>query len=358
MTSAGTASGVPSADPPVRPASLTAADIDAVPDAVVERLRGARNVLTVCHENPEADALGSALAHALLVEALGGRATAMCADPVPPMYDFMPGLDRFRRGPEPGAAYDLIVVGDCGELERIGPPLQEHAELFGRVPILDIDHHRSNPGFGVVDWIDPIAAATCEMTTLLAFALGVPLTVAGGTLTAALIAGLVIDTANFQHPNTTPRTLRVAAELVGAGAPMYESARRLYRTKPNRQLALFGRVLARLERSADERLVWSTLEAADLAAAGAVPADSEGLIDLLSPSATAEIAILFKEDAAGTRLSVRTREEGVDAIALTGAFGGGGHARAAGATVNLPPAEARPVVLAAAERLIAAVPPR
>ena len=333
--------------------SLAAADLAAVPDAVVAAIRGARRARTVCHENPEADALGSALAHALLVEAQGGAAWPICADAVPPMYDFMPGLSRFRRAPEPGVGYDLIIVGDCGELERIGPLLRDHAELFGRVPILDIDHHKSNAGFGAVDWVDPSAAATCEMTTLLAARLEVPLDAADGQLAASLMAGLVIDTATFQHPSTTPRTLRVAAELLAAGAPLYETSRRLYRTKPNRQLKLFGLVLARLESAVGGRLVWSRLEEADLAATGSEASDSEGLIDLLSQSATADIAILFKEAAHQTRLSIRTRDGGVDATQLARTWGGGGHARAAGATVAAPLTEALAVVLPVAERLIA-----
>ena len=126
------------------PAALTSADVAAVPAEVVARFRSARTVLTVCHENPEADALGSALAHALIVELLGGRATPMCADPVPPMYDFMPGIERFRTAPDPALDYDLIVVGDCGDLERVGRVLVDHADLFGRLPIVDIDHHVSN----------------------------------------------------------------------------------------------------------------------------------------------------------------------------------------------------------------------
>ncbi|HXR26909.1 MAG TPA: DHH family phosphoesterase [Candidatus Baltobacteraceae bacterium] len=333
--------------------SLTAGDLAAVPDAAVAVIRAARRVLTVCHENPEADALGSALAHALLVEALGGTGWPICADAVPPMYDFMPGLSRFRRAPDPDVAYDLIIVGDCGDLQRIGPILRDHAELFGRVPILDIDHHKSNPGFGAVDWIDPSAAATCEMTTLLAARLGVPLEAAGGQLAASLMAGLVIDTATFQHPSTTPRTLRVAAELVAAGAPLYDTSRRLYRTKPNRQLKLFGLALARLDSAVGGRLVWSRLEDADLAATGSDAADSEGLIDLLSQSASADIVILFKEAGHQTRLSIRTRDGGVDATELAGTWGGGGHARAAGATVAAPLAEAQAIVLPVAERLIA-----
>ena len=338
--------------PPATAGSLTAGDLAQVPEEIVAALRGARRVLTVCHENPEADALGAALGLGLALETLGATATVVCADPVPPLYGFMPAIGRFRTAPDEGAAYDRIVVVDCGELERVGPVLESQREVFERTPIVNIDHHKSNLGFGSTNWVDARAAATCEMLTLLVRAMGIPLTSAGGALAANLLSGIVMDTANFQHPNTTPRTLRAAAELVAAGAPLAETARRLYRTKPNEQLRLFGRVLARMESEADGRLVWSTLEMADLAATGALQAHSEGLIDLLSQSETAEVAILFKEADGQTRISVRTREGSVDATVLTGAFGGGGHARAAGATLELSPVDARPRVLAEARRLL------
>ena len=333
--------------------SLTADDLAAVPVDVVARIRDARTVLTVCHENPEADALGSALAVALAVEQLGARATPVCSDPVPQMYGFMPRIDRFRQDPEADLAYDLIVVGDCGDLARIGSVLGRHAELFGRVPIVNIDHHVSNTGFGVVDWIDPSAAATCEMDTLLMPALGLSLDAADGSIAANLMAGVVIDTANFQHPNVTPRTLRVAAELVAAGAPLSDTARLIYRTKPNRQLTLFGVVLARLDQDMNGRLVWASLLEDDYATTGATVQDTEGLSDLLSQSASGEIVIMFRQSAARTKISVRTREGGPDATVLTGRFGGGGHARAAGATVELPIERAIPEVLAAARAMLA-----
>ncbi|MFN8622620.1 MAG: DHHA1 domain-containing protein [Chloroflexota bacterium] len=333
-------------------AALTAEDLAAVPAAVVERLLAARRVLTVCHRDPEADALGSALGLALALETLGKRVTPLCADPVPAMYDFMPHIGRFHQDPEPDVDYDLIVVGDCGELARVGRVLDEHAELFGRVPIVDIDHHGSNTGFGVVDWIDPTAAATCEMDTLLMPRLGVPMDALEGDLAAILMAGVVIDTATFAHPNATPRTLRVAAELRAAGAPLSDISRRIYRTKPTQQLRLFGLVLSRLESREQGRLVWSVLAPDDFHGSGAVPAMSEGIIDLLAQSEGSDVAILFKDQGSQTRISVRTRDGGVDAIELTGAFGGGGHARAAGATIAAPLDEARPLVLDRATALI------
>jgi phosphoesterase RecJ-like protein len=281
----------------------------------------------------------------------------VCSDPIPPLYGFLPDIGRFRTDPEPGAAYDLLVVCDCGTLDRIGPARDRHRALFDDLPRVIIDHHASSDGSGPADWIDPGAAATCEMVTLLAARLNVPLEAADGALATALMAGIVMDTATFAHPNSTARTLTVSAALVEAGAPLSEISRRLYRTKPDTQLRLFGRVLDRLETGLAGRLIWSSLLEADLVATGTGAAHSEGVIDLLSQAEGADVAILFKESGGATRISVRTRHGGVDATALAGRFGGGGHPRAAGATVELPVAEARPVVLAEAERLVLALDP-
>ena len=329
--------------------------LDAVPPLVVERLLGARRVLAVSHENPDADTLGATLGVVHLVEALGGSADAVCTDPVPPLYRFIAGVDRFRTDPDDDAAYDLLVISDCGSLERVGEVGVRHADLFARLPRVIIDHHASNESAGAADWIDPRAAATCEMVALLAARLGVPLDVGDGTLAATLMAGIVMDTATFAHPNATPRTLTVAAALLEAGAPLSDISRRLYRSKPDVQLRLFGRVLDRLESADDGRIVWSSLTEADISATGAERAHSEGIIDLLSQAEAAEVAILFKEVGRSTRISVRTKPGGVDAIVLTGRFGGGGHARAAGATVEAPLDEARPAVLAEAARLVGAL---
>jgi phosphoesterase RecJ-like protein len=329
--------------------------LDAVPDIVVERLRGARRVLAVSHENPDADTLGATLGVARIVEALGGIADPVCTDPVPPLYDFVAGVERFRTDPDPDRDYDLLVVSDCGTLDRIGDVRGRHPELFERLPRVVIDHHASNDATGEADWIEPTSAATCEMVALLAVRLGLRLDADGGSLAAALMAGIVMDTATFAHPNATPRTLAVSAALVEAGAPLSDISRRLYRSKPAGQLRLFGRVLDRLESTDGGRVIHSTLLDADLAETGTLPPQSEGIIDLLAQADEAEVAILFKEAGPATRISVRTKPGGVDATVLTGAFGGGGHARAAGATVALPVVQARPAVLAEATRLAAAV---
>ncbi len=326
----------------------------AVPDVVVERLRGARRVLAVSHENPDADTIGATLGVVRLVERFGGTADPVCTDPVPPLYAFIDGVERFRTDPDPDAVYDLLVLSDCATSDRVGEVGVRHRDLFERLPRVVIDHHASNDAIGVADWIEPHAAATCEMVTLLAVCLGIPLA-SEPSLAAALMAGIVMDTATFAHPNATPRTLAVSAALVEAGAPLSDISRRLYRSKPAEQLRLFGRVLDRLESYDAGRVVASTLLDADLEATGTTPPLSEGIIDLLAQADIAEVAILFKEAGDTTRISVRTKPGGVDATVLTGLFGGGGHARAAGATVPLPVDKARDAVLVEARKAAAAV---
>jgi len=335
--------------------SLLPEDLAAVPADVPAALLAGRRVLTTGHESPDADAIGSALAIGLALETLGARVESVFADPVPAMYDFMPGVDRARQAPSPDLDPDLIVVCD-GDITRTGAVLRENAELFERVPIVNIDHHISNPGQHGTAWVDADAAATCEQGTLLLPHLGLGYSAAGGDIVQLLTAGLVFDTANFAHSNTTPRTLRVASELVAAGAELPMIARRIYRTKPDSQLKLFGRVLSRLDTAAAGRVVWSVVHLDDYEAAGAPQEQAEGLIDLLAQSASAQVAILFKDLGEVTRISIRTRDEGVDATKLAGAFGGGGHARAAGASYEGSFEAAREAVLKLATKLLDELP--
>ncbi len=316
--------------------------------AVADLILGAARITVICHENPDADTLGAALAIRIAAERLGKLAEVVCADPPPISLAFMPGIERVARAPalEP----DVAVIVDAGDLSRIGSIATECADWLARARIVNIDHHVSNPGFGDAQLVEPAAAATCELVTQLLPELGVPLDV---DLATALMAGLVNDTHTFAHPNVTADTLRVAATLVEAGAPLSAINRAIYVDKPFATLALWGRILAGIERHCAGRVVHGRMTLAMLAETGAPPSASDGFIDLLAATHGADIAILFKEaEPAVTRVSVRT-SAGADAVAITAAFGGGGHARAAGCTLETPLAAARDLVLAECERELA-----
>jgi len=314
-------------------------------EAVVEAIRAATRITAICHENPDADSLGSALALRIAAERLGKQAEVVAADPVPPTLVDLPGAADVRRTPQ--LEPDLAIVVD-GPLSRTGAVTTDAADWLARARIINIDHHVSNDGTGAsVAWVDPSAAATCEMIALLIPDLGVEL---DAEIATVLTAGIVQDTHTFSHPNATPRTLRVAADLVEAGAPLSAIHRSIYADKPFRTLALWGRIMAGLAELREGRIVHASMTTAMLAETGTDPVASEGLIDLLASTKAADITILFKEvDASHTRVSVRTSAR-ADAVAITSAFGGGGHARAAGCSVEAPLAEARARVLEESER--------
>lgn len=308
-------------------------------------LRDASRVTALCHENPDADTLGAALAIRMASERLGKQSEVVAADGVPPFLAGLPGADAVRR--RPALEPDLAVVLD-GPLSRTGAVASECGEWLGRARIVNIDHHVSNDGSeAAVAWVDPEAAATCEMVALLLPELGVAIE---GDIATALAAGIVQDTHTFSHPNATPRTLRVTADLVAAGAPLSALHRSIYADKPFSTMRLWGRMLNGVEQRRDGRIVHATQTLAMLAETDSDPSATEGFIDLLAGTKGVDVTLLFKEAAAEqVRVSVRTAGH-ADAVAITSAFGGGGHARAAGCTLERPLAEAVPGVLDECER--------
>jgi phosphoesterase RecJ-like protein len=317
---------------------------------VVALLRSAQRVTAICHENPDADTLGAAIAIAIAAERMGKASEVVSADPPPPLLAFLPRIDQVRNAPalEP----DVAVVVDAGDLARTGKVAVEQADWLAKARVANVDHHISNTGFGDAVWVDATAAATCEMVALLLPELGVAI---DQELATVLMTGISQDTHTFAHPNATPRTLRVAAGLLEAGAPLSAINRTLYVDKPYGTLALWGLMLAGIGQRCDGRIVHANLTNAMLAEAGQEPSAGEGFIDLLGSTKAADITVLFKEvDEASTRVSVRTSDR-ADAVAITAAFGGGGHARAAGCTVAAPLAEAREQMLAECERELARI---
>jgi phosphoesterase RecJ-like protein len=314
-------------------------------DAVVAALRDAARVTTLCHENPDADTLGAALAIAAAAERLGKQAEVVAADGVPPFLAGLPGAERVRRRPE--LEPDLAVMLD-GPPSRTGAVARECGEWLGRARIVNIDHHVSNDGSeAAAAWIDPEAAATCEMVAMLLPELGIEL---DRDLATMLAAGIVQDTHTFSHPNATPRTLRVTADLVARGAPLSSLHRAIYADKPFGTMQLWGRILNGVDQRRDGRIVHAVQTVAMLEETGSQPSATEGFIDLLAGTKAGEITVLFKESGpTQVRVSVRTAAR-ADAVAITQAFGGGGHARAAGCTLDRPLAEAVPAVLDECER--------
>lgn len=314
-------------------------------EQVAALIRGADRVTLICHENPDADTLGSALALRFVAERLGKAAEVVAADGVPPFLAGLPGADAVRRRPE--LEPDVAVILD-GPPERTGGIVRDAGAWLARARVANIDHHVSNDGTGVAAaWVDPEAAATCEMVAGLVPELGVEI---DERIATVLAAGIVQDTHTFSHPNATPRTLRVMADLVAAGAPLSALHRQIYADKPFSTLALWGRMLSGIGQRREGRIVHAAQTLAMLAETGSEPSATEGFVDLLASTRNADVTVFFKEAApASVRVSVRTTAR-ADAVAITSAFGGGGHARAAGCTIDAPLETAVPRLLDECER--------
>jgi phosphoesterase RecJ-like protein len=309
-------------------AELLAAEIDAeLAEAAWALIADARRILIVGHEHPDPDALGSALGLAFALEPLGKQCVVACADPAPASYTFLPGRERVVTTLL-DTDFDLVVALDAGELSRYGALYTRYQRFFDTATILNMDHHVTSTGFGRVNIIDPPSAATAELVTLFLLRQGVAI---GLDAARCLLAGIITDTRSFEYDATTPRTLLAGAYLVGRGAVPEAIIKPMYRMKPLAKARLWGIALDRtLVSAAGGRLIWAVLRLEHLKEADASADLDDGLTSYLLDIEGVTIAALFKEQEDGTtKVSLRTTEP-YDAARMAAHFGGGGHVRAAG----------------------------
>jgi len=290
--------------------------------AVADAIRSHDRFLLVTHENPDGDALGSILALKLALDELGKDSVMyLYGDaPLPVEYAFMPLAELRRRLPDDWRERVLITV-DCANETRIGP---EPEPLDGAPLVLDIDHHHDNTRFGQINLIVPNASSTGEVLRDVFAELGVELT---PEIAEALYIAVVTDTGRFQYSNTTAKSLRLAAELVEAGADVHAIFRRVYETVQFAKLKLLARALERAQIYDGGRLVVSYLLRSDFTDIGAAEAYSEGIIDYLRAVEGADMAALIREPRDGragsacaraTTSSTSPRSRGSRVAAVTG----------------------------------------
>jgi phosphoesterase RecJ-like protein len=292
-------------------------------DRAIELVASARFITVVGHLNPDADALGTALGLRALWRAAGKRCDAVFVSrPLPLPLAFLPGYETIKRTPHPQT--DLIVAVDCGAWDRLGI-----TRLPG-VPVLVIDHHATNEGFGDVNLIDPDAPSASAVAYALAETARWPI---GPEAATAFYTGLVSDTGFFGYEGVDGRVFKLAAALSEAGADPAEVARNLRERQPLSRLRLIALALATLRLHLQGCAASITITREMLARSGATAAESDDIVDYARSLATVEVGFLIREESDG-RLKVSWRSKSyVDVAAIARAFGGGGHRRAAGATV-------------------------
>ncbi|MDR7417582.1 MAG: DHHA1 domain-containing protein [Armatimonadota bacterium] len=300
--------------------------------------------MIVCHVGPDGDCLGSGLALGWALRALGVAATVASADGVPASLSFLPGAAEVVTGVAQDVVADVAVTMECSTLDRAGR--LEDAVRRART-IVAIDHHADlEPYAHLTDW-DRTAAAVGEMVADLIARLGVRV---DRTIALCLQTALVTDTGVFRYANTTPRVLRLAADLAEAGAPVFEVVRHVYEQQPASALRLLGQALNGLTLHHDGAVAVTAITPDMLGATGASRDDVSGIAALLRTIAGVRLAMTFEADGDVIRVSLRSRD-GVRADRIARALGGGGHPAAAGADVpgSLDETMRRALALAAEE---------
>jgi phosphoesterase RecJ-like protein len=303
--------------------------------AVLDALRSNERFLVVTHENPDGDALGSMLGATLGLRALGKDVVMYLTGdaPLPGEFGFLP-LAELRRDLPDDLEERVLLAVDCANERRLGP---DPAVIDRARFVIDIDHHHDNSRFGDANLIVPDASSTAEIVRDLLAELGVGLT---PEIAEALYVGLVTDTGKFQYTNTSPKALRLAAELVEAGADLHGIFRNVWESVQFAKLKLLARALDRAQLYEGGRLLVTYLLRSDFVEVGAEEPYSEGIIDYLRQVAGTELVALIREplsvEGPAHRISLRSSKDEVDVSAIARQQGGGGHRQAAGFSSEQP----------------------
>ena len=305
------------------------------------RIQAAQRVLVTSHIRPDGDAIGSSLALALALLDAGKQVQVVLSDGLPANFKYLPGAELVRTKADGG--FDLIISVDCSDLERIGDALDGY-----HAPDIIVDHHVTTDPFGTLNLIEPEAVATASVLTRHMREWGLSIT---KPIAANLITGLVTDTLGFRTSNTTPESLRQAADLLELGVDMSTLYYRSLVRRTFVEAKYWGAGLTSLERA--DGIVWATLTLVDRKASGYSGKDDADLINIVSAIDDAEIAIIFVEQNANkTKISWRGLKPHVDVSQVASQFDGGGHKAASGAELSGSLAEVRERVLAATRRIL------
>lgn len=314
--------------------------IQAIRDAILTRQR----FLITSHARPDGDSIGSQLAMAFALDALGKQVRIVNADPAPEHYQDFPGMQRIEIAPrveQPGV--DAVIVMECSDLSRTGV-----AGLEGEF-LVNIDHHAGNHMYGAINWHDESAAACGEMVFGLIEALGVELT---EEIATHIYLAILTDTGSFHHSHISPRTFDICRQCVEAGVRPAVMARRVFDSNSFGKLKLIGALLDDMELADGGRLAVLRMDDQMLAATGSTHNDTEGLINLPLTAREIQAVVFFKvTDNGDVRVSMRSKYD-VDVRRVATEYGGGGHKNAAGFTVSGPLAAVRPAVV---DRIVRAI---
>lgn len=304
-----------------------------------EKINSAQSILVVSHIRPDGDAIGSLLGLGLSLQEAGKDVQLVLADGIPGSFRFLDGSQLVRK--KPADPFDLVCVVDCSDLARVGEG------ILSKTPDINFDHHATNLNFADLNLVDAAMVSTTELIADFLVSMGRKIS---KSVASSLLTGLITDTIGFRTSNITPKAMRLAADLIEAGADQYYLYQKALNSQSYEALHYWGFGLKKLTR--EEGLVWTSLTEGDRRLAGYPGKDDADLINLLSTMDGMDIALVFIEQPRGSvKVSWRSQPEyDVSGVALQ--FGGGGHPRASGAEIPGSLEEVQNRVLLATRQLL------
>jgi phosphoesterase RecJ-like protein len=296
-------------------------------ERIVDAIRQRQRFVLSSHSRPDGDSIGSQLAMAFALQALGKQAHLVNLDRAPaPLLQF-PGVSAIEISDRVSGDYDAAIIMECGDLARTG------VAGLDRSYVINIDHHPGNTAYGQLNWFDASAAACGEMVLDLIDALGVPLQL---DIATHIYLAILTDTGSFHYSSISPRTFEICRRTLEAGVDPVLVARNVYDSNNMGRLKLFGSVLSAMQLDPTGRIAIVYLDHEMAREAGGTYEDTEGLINLPLTVKEIEAVVFFKQTEGDEyRVSMRSKGE-VDIGAIAKQFGGGGHKNAAGCTVRGP----------------------
>ncbi len=311
---------------------------------VLDLVQKNRVFLLTTHVNPDGDGLGAESALYCALKSLGKKVLVVNHDLLPPRFSYLPFAPAYRVS-DTIPPHDVCFVMDAGVFTRIREDVRR--EEFQT--LVNIDHHYSNDRYGDVNLVDPGACSTGEIVCHLIQALGVPL---DKGIAESVYTSLATDTGGFRYPNTTPQVLRLAAELMEAGADGARRSEKIVAGVPPQALEMVRVSLASVESHDRGRIGTIQLSHRQLADSGATDEDSENLVNFVRKMEGVQIAVFLKEKPDGQiKLSLRSKTDANVAL-VAKRFGGGGHSYAAGAVLPGPLPAALKAVLKACRAVL------
>ena len=319
---------------------------NSLPESLLAAIGEAGRILLCAHVSPDGDTIGSVLALRGALIKLGKQVEAVCADEVPELLKFLSGAAEICKPAQlEDESFDLAIAVDVSDSQRLG----DCAQLFyaaGRTA--QIDHHGTNPGYADINVVSAQASATGVLIHELIHSLGIGLDT---DIATCLYTAIATDTGNFSFDNTNSDAFLVMAELLACGLPIARLNRALFRERSREQVLVLARALSTLAFYHNGQITGMQLNQADLDACGARPEHAESIVNYGIDITGVKMAFLAREVDGGTKFSLRAAE-GCNVALLAARFGGGGHALAAGCTMNLKLPDAVQIMAAAMEKCL------